>query len=417
MSNSIIIDRRRNPKGKSSANRKRFLEKVRDSIQESESEIQKKKDISDKTDVDIRVSKKGILEPEFTYDRNSGTWDSILPGNKEYVPGDTIDKSKTGSGVRGSEAGEGEGEDDFKFTVSRDEYIDIILENLDLPDMVKLSLSQKSINSTSKVRAGYTSVGQESNLNIVKTLITYIGRRISLRDSRQEEIEELLNLLNEEKDEIKHKVILEQIEELKSKLTRGYIENVDLRYNNFKTILKPKTDAVVFFIMDVSGSMNEKRKLIAKRFFLLLFMFLKRRHKDISVIFIAHTELANEVTEEEFFYSTATGGTKISAAFELTRDIIDKRYNVAETNIYLAQATDGDNFSSDNEEVMRIISELLPSIQYMTYLEVSDSIGFSEVWRAMLQKSFEKVAMQKVKEENEIIPAFRSMFKKRSTTR
>ena len=409
----VVIDRRKNPKGKSLVNRQRFLERVRDSFKESQDDM--KKSINDGTDVNITVSRKQIKEPQFQYDRTTGIWDSILPGNKEYTPGDTIDKPSGGGGGRGSEASDsGEGEDDFRFTVTKDEYFNIIFEDLDLPDMVKKS--QKNTKAVSRVRAGYTTVGQESNLNVIKTVISSLGRRISLKEPIREELEllerEKLGKTEEEIQEIDLKI--EQL--LKSKGI-GFLENVDLRYNNFTTIQKPSTHAVVFCIMDVSGSMDENKKTIAKKFFLLLYTFLKKKYKDINIVFVSHTEVAEEVDEETFFYNPKSGGTIISSAFELVDKIIKERYNVDETNIYIAQATDGDNYGNDNEKLAKIISTLLPVVQLMTYVELSNDYGASAVWNTLTALTYRSTAknleMRKIRYESEIIQTFRDIFKKR----
>lgn len=410
----VVIDRRKNPKGKSLVNRQRFLERVRDSFKESQDDL--KKNINSNGDVNISVSKKQIKEPQFHYDRSTGVWDSILPGNKEYVPGDTIDKPPGGGGQGGgSEASDtGGGEDDFRFSVTREEYFNIIFEDLDLPDMVKKS--QKKSKVTSRVRAGYTTVGQESNLNVIKTVITSLGRRISLKEPIREELELLeRDKIGKTEEEIQE--IDLRIEQLLKSKGIGFLENVDLRYNNFTTIQRPSTHAVVFCVMDVSGSMDEKKKTIAKKFFLLLYTFLKKKYKDIDVVFISHTEVAEEVDEEKFFYDPKSGGTIISSAFEVVDKIIKERYNIDETNIYIAQATDGDNFGSDNEKLAGLLAKLVPLTQMMTYIEMNDSYGNTAVWNTILTLShrdtMKNLEMRKIRNEADIIPAFRDIFRKR----
>lgn len=409
----VVIDRRKNPKGKSLVNRQRFLERVRDVFKESQDDL--KKNLGDGTDVNISVSKKQIKEPQFTYDRRTGIWDHILPGNKEYVPGDTVTKPPEGGSGRGNEGSDsGGGEDDFRFIVSKEEYFNIIFEDLDLPDMVKKS--QKKSRATSKVRAGYTPVGQESNLNVTRTLVSSIGRRISLKQPIREELDDLESQKEGKTEEEIQQLDLE-IEALLKKRGIGFLENVDLRYNNFTTIQKPSTHAVMFCVMDVSGSMDEKKKTIAKKFFLLLYTFLKKKYKDIDIIFVSHTEVADEVSEEDFFYDPKTGGTIISSAFKVVSKIIAERYNVNETNIYLAQASDGDNFVHDNEMLAKILAVMLPAFQMMTYIEISDSYGNSAVWNTMLTLSHrfdsQNLEMRKIKTEQDIIPAFRDIFKQK----
>jgi uncharacterized sporulation protein YeaH/YhbH (DUF444 family) len=404
---SVILDRRKNPKGKSLANRNRFLERVRDSIKESAEDLKKK--INDGTDIDVAVPTKNIKEPQFQYDRSTGIWDSILPGNKEYRAGDTISKPPNQNGGGDSSAGiDEDGEDDFRFSLSKEEYLNIIFDDLDLPDMVKKSL--KNSNAVSKVRAGYTTVGQESNLNIIKTIQSSIGRRIALNGSTNEQIELIEKQLEETEDKT---YLLEQLEIL-SKKKFGFLEQVDLRYNNYTNITKPSTTAVMFCVMDVSGSMDEAKKTTAKKFFLLLYAFLKKKHKNIDVIFIRHTDDAEEVTEDEFFYGNKTGGTKISSAFVLLDKLIKERYNVNETNIYIAQASDGDNYGNDNEELQKILKELLPKIQLMTYIEITSLYGNTALWNTLLSLSqHENLILKHIRNDMEIITKFREIFRKR----
>lgn len=404
---SIIIDRRQNPKGKSLANRTRFLERVRDSIRESDKFLQN--DLAGTKDVDISVPNKGIKEPEFSYDSSSGYWDTILPGNEEFIVGDIIYKERAGSGQGNGDAGLGSGEDDFRFTMSREEYFNLLFDDLDLPDMIKKSL--KNSNSFSKVRAGYTTVGQESNLNVLKTVQSSIGRRIALRGKETQELEEELEKAETEEEK---QLILDKLQNTKK---YNFLENVDLKYNNFTKIARPSTTAVMFCIMDVSASMDETKKLLAKKFFLLLYTFLKKKHKDIDIVFISHTEVAEEVTEKEFFYDNKNGGTIISTSYILLDKILKERYNINETNIYIAQASDGDNFGSDNERLSSMVNKLINDVQFMVYIEINGQLGRTDVWNTFLQikhnKAEEKMELVNIREDKEIIPSFRKIFKKR----
>jgi uncharacterized sporulation protein YeaH/YhbH (DUF444 family) len=174
------------------------------------------------------------------------------------------------------------------------------------------------------------------------------------------------------------------------------------------------TQAVMFCIMDVSGSMDESRKDTAKRFFILLYLFLKRAYDKIEVVFIRHHTAAAEVDEEEFFHSRESGGTVVSSALNLLTKIIGERYGSGEWNSYVAQASDGDNW--DNDSVLckqLLINTIMPAVQYYTYVEITDGPP-QNLWEqyAEVGDHHTNFAMQKIVTPADIYPVFRELFKK-----
>ena len=166
--------------------------------------------------------------------------------------------------------------------------------------------------------------------------------------------------------------------------------------------------------MDVSGSMDESRKDMAKRFFILLYLFLERVYERIDVVFIRHHTQAQEVDEETFFHSRETGGTVVSSALKLMQQVIEKRYPVEEWNIYGAQASDGDNWDNDSLTCKTLLADkLLPLCQYFAYVEICDGPG-QNLWDeyARLQPWVPNFAMQKIRQPADIYPVFRELFKK-----
>jgi len=414
-----ITDRRLNPGGKSLTNRRRFLERVKHSVRDAANRHMKSRAIADdKSEAEVTISRDGIDEPQFRYNSTNGTWDVVLPGNREYIVGDTIPKPQGGNGSGTEGSPDGEGQDDFRFYISYDEFVNAILEDLSLPDMVKSS--QKQIISYTLRRAGYTTVGTASNLALEKTMIMGIARRISLKTPKLTQIEELEALLEDEMDDERHHEIEDAIAELRRRAdTISFLEKADLRYNNYVKQAKPITQAVMILIIDVSGSMGEHEKTIAKKFFVLLYLFLRRKYKDIDVVFIRHTHQAAEVDEETFFHAQDTGGTLVSSAYDVMYHAIHDRYNINEWNIYMAQASDGDNTDSDNVACIQKLSLMLPWFQYATYLEIghnNSGSGFvpraSNVWQMMenLQSAFNNLAMRRITEEAQVIETFRSLF-------
>jgi uncharacterized sporulation protein YeaH/YhbH (DUF444 family) len=194
-----------------------------------------------------------------------------------------------------------------------------------------------------------------------------------------------------------------------------FIDSFDLRYNHRVKQPKPATQAVMFCLMDVSGSMDEGRKDMAKRFFALLYMFLTSSYERTQVVFIRHHTQAKEVDEDEFFRSRESGGTVVSSALELMERIIAARYPTSEWNIYGAQASDGDNWHEDSPKCRKLLlDKILPSLQYYAYVQ----IGADEeqgLWTEYeeVAATTRRFAMQKIHTPAGIYPVFRELFKKK----
>src|SRR6185437_5861856 len=213
--------------------------------------------------------------------------------------------------------------------------------------------------------------------------------------------------------------LLAEIEALKAKAKRiPFIDPIDIRYRRFEAVPKPVAQAVMFCLMDVSGSMNEHMKDLAKRFFMLLYVFLTRRYRHVDIVFIRHTHEAAEVDEQTFFYSTDTGGTVVSTALAEMKKIVDERYSPGEWNIYAAQASDGDNSSGDNARAAELLQDsILPLCQHFAYVEVGPedrdwTSRDTELWATYksLRKDGGVLAMRKVRRRNEIFPVFHDLF-------
>jgi hypothetical protein len=417
-----ITDRRLSPGGKSLNNRRRFVERIKTSVKQAAHKQIKNRTLQDGSGQEISVSKDGIDEPQFHYSISNGEWDHVLPGNHDYTVGDKIKRPEGGGGGRGSEGSpDGDGEDDFRFDLTFEEYMDALLDDLCLPDMIKAS--DKQTVSYSMRRAGYTTVGSTSNLALEKTMIQGIGRRLALKAPKIAEIARLTEEVENESDPERIAAIEEEIAVLRRRADAiNFLEKTDLRYNNFIKQPNPITRAVVFMLMDVSGSMTEEMKELAKRFYLLLYLFLNRQYKHVDIVFIRHTHQAREVDQDTFFNSPETGGTVVSSAYQEMKRIINERYDVAHWNIYMAQASDGDNTLTDQELATSLLRELLPQLQYATYVQVgADTTGTyyhreTEVWKMFEEiiKLHSNVAARKLHKADDVVPVFRSLFAKKS---
>jgi uncharacterized sporulation protein YeaH/YhbH (DUF444 family) len=416
---SNIIDRRLNSRGKSISNRQRFLKRVEDQIRKALPDIISQESIKENTSGGtVKVPVKSIDEPSFSHDPETGNKHIVRPGNDKFSEGDRVPKPKSGGSGRGS-GGPGSNspeitEDDFVVILSREEFLRFFFDDLELPNLVKRYM-ENTTNFENR-RAGYTKYSVPSRLNIRSTYQQSLARRVSLQGVYKKKLTLLEQQLNATTDPVEIEMLTKEIERM-SKLTKTvpFFEEVDLRYNHFETIPLPTTSAVMFCIMDVSASMGYHEKDIAKRFFTLLYIFLTKQYENVEIVFIRHHTVAKEVDENEFFNSKESGGTVVAPSLSLMQKIIHERYNTGQWNIYGCQASDGDVWSdSDAEECAKIMkSDLLPMVQYMAYLEISNRSKSSSLWKVYHKVADENhFSVRKIYEVNEIWPVFRGLFKK-----
>lgn len=417
---SRIIDRRPNGRHKSAVNRQRFMRRFKNQIQKAVRNAISGRSIKeiDESGEKITIPAKDTSEPQFSYGQG-GNRDIVLPGNKDFMPGDLIKRPPSGQGGQGSQASNsGEGMDDFVFEISREEFLELFFEDLALPNLIKTQIAK--IPSFKMVRAGFAQEGIPANINIVRSLRGALGRRIALGASKKKRILELKEQLEElEKtnpDSQEVEDIKKEISALKTRIEAiPFIDPFDLKYHHRVKRPMPSTQAVMFCLMDVSGSMDETKKDIAKRFFILLYMFLSRSYENVEVVFIRHHTSAKEVDEEEFFYSRETGGTVVSSALEMMRDIVQERYPTSDWNIYAAQASDGDNWNNDSPRCRDILeNDIMPFVQYFAYVEIMPR-HHQSLWEAYLsvKDACPNFAMQHIEDFKDIYPVFRELFKKK----
>jgi uncharacterized sporulation protein YeaH/YhbH (DUF444 family) len=413
-----IVDRRLNPGGKSLENRQRFLRRAKALVQGAVKQSSQDRDIKDVLEGgEVSIPLDGMNEPRFR--REGGTRDMVLPGNKKFVEGDMLPRSGQGGG-KSSGSGEGDGEDSFRFVLSRDEFVDMFLDDLELPDLAKRKLAEAENEGLR--RAGYTTSGSPANISINRTVRLALARRVALRRPRADAIAQLEAEIAD-CDEARRIELTAEIDALKAKLRRiPFIDPIDIRYRRFETMPKPVAQAVMFCLMDVSGSMSEHMKDLAKRFYMLLYVFLTRRYRHVEIVFIRHTDRAEEVDEQTFFHGPASGGTLVSSALMAMHEIVASRYRPADWNIYAAQASDGDNSGSDGAAVSRLLTEMiLPVSQFFAYLEVGEAGGStfdmsdSSLWTLYqrLRAEGAPLSMRKVSERSEIFPVFHDLFQRR----
>ena len=420
---SYLIDRRVQSKNKSAINRERFLRRYKGQIKEAVTRAVKGRSITDiENGEKVSIPVKDINEPTFGHGRG-GVWEGVHPGNQEYLKGDRIPRPQGGGGSGQGQAGNSEEttEDDFVFELSREEFMNYFFEDLELPNMVKTQLA--STQDFKSMRAGYTVSGTPSNIHVLRSLRGALGRRIAVGGGsrkRLREAEAELEQLLDQGVAADDPGVLElrgEIHHLKMRLLAiPFIDPIDLRYSNRIKVPKPSSQAVMFCVMDVSGSMDENKKDIAKRFFILLYLFLTRAYDKIQVVFIRHHTSAMEVEEQDFFTSRESGGTVVSSALNLLHDIISQRYASSDWNIYVAQASDGDNWDSDSITCRELlIDKIMPLVQYYAYVEITEGQP-QNLWEeySKIPAYHEHFALQNIQSPADIYPVFRELFKKQA---
>ncbi|MGQ3891487.1 YeaH/YhbH family protein [Legionella sp. CNM-4043-24] len=419
---SQLIDRRQNAGKKSTVNRQRFLRRYKNQIKRAVSDAIGKRSITEiEQGEQVSIPAKDIMEPRFHQGRG-GRVERVLPGNDQFISGDRIKRQNQsdGSGGTGEQASNsGEGEDDFVFNLSREEFLDLYFEDLELPDLVKKELARTTAFKT--VRAGFTTSGTPTNINVLRSMRQATGRRVALASPYRRRLREAEAELKQAEqvpvpDEEQLSALRQKVAFLKKRIdTVPFIDTLDLRYNNRVRIPVPSTQAVMFCVMDVSGSMDEAKKDIAKRFFILLYLFLTKNYEKIELVFIRHHTSAKEVTEEEFFYSRETGGTVVSSALELLYNIISARFPSSAWNIYVAQASDGDNWNADSPYCQELLEEkIMPLLQYYSYIEIMPR-HHQSLWEVYqkIHESYPNFAMENIDTVADIYPVFRELFKRK----
>ncbi|MBK7617352.1 MAG: YeaH/YhbH family protein [Burkholderiales bacterium] len=422
-----VIDRRLAGKNKSIGNRERFLKRYKEQIREAVKRAVDGRGIRDlERGEEVRIPKKDLSEPVFHHGQG-GQRDMVHPGNKDYVTGDRIKRPEGGQGQgsgKGQASDQGEGEDDFTFALTKEEFMQVFFEDLALPHLIRTQIAEVPEYKTH--RAGYATDGTPNNLAVVRSMRGALGRRIALGGESRRELHRLEARVAELKrhhgeDAAAREEIAEaeaQIALLKARLGLiPFLDPIDLRFRSRVKTPVPSSKAVMFCLMDVSGSMDEQRKELSKRFFILLYLFLTRHYEKIDLVFIRHHTQAQEVTEEEFFHARETGGTVVSSALELMDKVIRERYPPGEWNIYGAQASDGDNWHHDSGRCRELLTDkLLPACRYFAYVQVAEEE--QNLWEeySKLAETHKQFAMRKAVEPSQIYPVFRDLFKKEGAT-
>ncbi len=429
---SVIIDRR-NLGTRATANQDRLQRRVRGRVKAAVERLARQRSLNDMLDTaqPIAIPTKDLHEPSFRRDLRDAAWEQVLPGNKRFRRGDRIlkpNENGDGDGTAGRDgvgAQTGLGDDEIAIVLSAEEFLAVLFEGLELPNLRQTRTEDIQVEQWR--RAGFVKEGSPSRMHIGRTMRTARARRLALRSRKRQELEALLKQLAvlEEEIRIRHghgedtsierfrlSEIQDEIKGLERKIKAiPFIDESDLRFAHIEQQPRPVTSAVIFCVMDVSGSMGDIEKDLAKRFFLLLYLFIHRQYRAVEIVFIKHHGEASECTEQEFFGAKEGGGTLVSPALGLAEEIMTERFPPEHWNVYLAQASDGDNAQDDNHAVRERVLGLLPHLRNMFYLEVNQD---QESALLRLYKDvageFPELMTARARRTEDIYPLFRALF-------
>ncbi len=423
----MIVDRRPNPQGKSLPNRQRFLARVKAQVRRAVADSIDRRRVSDVgADEEVKVRVAGTGEPSFR-PAGGADGDYVVPGTGTLNRGDRIPKPQGGGGGRGREAADsGGGEDAFEFTLTRDEFLDCFFEELELPRLARTELGEATLSKPR--RAGYSIAGQPTALDVRRTMRNSLARRVALRRPDREELQAAEQEVADavaDGDNARLAAARAALDQVLRRTARiPFIDPLDVRYARHERVRLPAQDAVMFCLMDVSGSMTEHMKGLAKRFFMLLHLFLERKYERVHVVFIRHTERAQEVDEDTFFRSRETGGTIVSSALTEMLRVQAERFPPSAFNIYVAQASDGDNLHADAAAVVALMGRILPLVRYFAYVETGqgeeERFGIARgletslwgTYRGIAGEGAPQLAMRRLSDLRDVWGVFADLFRK-----
>lgn len=372
---------------RSASDRRRHREKIDKAIKEGITDI-----ISDESIIGqngkkkIKIPVRGIKQYKFIFGSNENKKVGSSAGN-DVARGQKIKKQGKGQQQQGqgNKPGNEAGEEYYEVEITLEELASYLFDSLHLPELAKKQF--KKMMTEKMKRHGYRNHGIRPRLDKKETVKKMLKRRnIAKRTS------------NVDDDDF------------------GFRES-DLRYKFIKEKKSPNSNAVIFFVMDISGSMTKEKKYLSRSFFFLLYHFIRSRYDNTEIIFVAHDSQAYEVSEEQFFSRGSSGGTVVSSALEMVNSIISERYHPSSWNVYMFQCSDGDNWSSDNPKVTNLLRSLKEICQFIGYCEVEPNDERLK-WHneaTKLYEVFESVSgpnlkSARINDKIDIWPAFQKFF-------
>jgi sporulation protein YhbH len=371
---------------RSASDRRRHKQKIDRAIKEGIHHIVADESIiGEKNDKKkFRIPVRGIKEYRFVYGDNNGNKKVGSAPGKDVGRGQKIGEDQKQQGGKPNKAGGDKGEEFYDVEITMEELAQYLFADLNLPELKRRQLASISVEKLK--RHGYRPDGILPRLDKKKSAIARIKRmKAAGFDPEKAEEGESFPFHDE-----------------------------DLKFRHFKQTPKPCTNAVVFFIMDVSGSMDQDKKFLARSFYFLYYQFLRMKYETIDIVFISHDTEAREVEENDFFNKSTSGGTFASSGLTLALDIIYKRYHPSSWNIYVAQASDGDNFAEDNEKFLKEVDRISEVSQVYGYCEIEPDKhwvdGTSKLFSLLYRVQSEKIRRAIIREKDDVWPAFKALL-------
>lgn len=374
------------PHDRTAEDRRRHQKLVEDSIKKNLVDILSEESlIGQNAQKKIKIPIKGIKEYQFVYGKNTS---GVGSGDGSEKRGDVIGSEKEGNakGKGNKGAGNEEGEDIFETEITLEDIFQYIFDDLELPNLKKKKISEILMEG-SKKKSGYQRNGIPPRLAKKKTVVEKLKRKQGMKRALRESNENAV-------------------------IERFPFKKDDIRYYRVKPRMKKEYNAVVICIMDTSASMDQTKKYLARSFFFMLYSFIKMKYEKAQVEFIAHSTVGKVVTEDEFFHKVESGGTYVSSGYQKALEVIREKYNPSQYNIYAFHASDGDNWSEDNERAIKSVNELCDVCNLFGYAEIM-TYGYSSTIKKKYSQdikrdNFAMVAMQK---KEDLWNAIRDMLK------
>ena len=340
----------------------------------------------------IRVPVRGIKEYRFVYGENQKNDRVGSAPNKDIRRGQKVGEDPSQKqGKNPSASGDKPGEEYYEVEITLEELTDYLFSDLELPDLEKKKMMR--VSGEKFKRHGYRSQGIRPRLDKKKSFKQLIKRRKASKFAKQDE--------SHDQEEI------------------GFHDN-DLRYKHIKVKEREASNAVIFFLMDISGSMTKLKKYLARSFYFLLYHFLRSKYEHVEIVFVAHDTSAYEVSEEQFFKRGNAGGTLVSTGLEKVQELIAGRYHPTNWNVYCFQCSDGDNWPQDMQKTKILIEQLKTQCQLFGYCEIrpaSDIPNWDRgddrqtiLWEAYDMMADRMFKLVNIHSKSDIWPSFKRLF-------
>lgn len=374
------------PHDRTAEDRRRHQKLVEDSIKKNLVDILSEESlIGQNSQKKIKIPIKGIKEYQFVYGKNTS---GVGSGDGSEKRGDVIGSEKEGNakGKGNKGAGNDEGEDIFETEITLEDIFQYIFDDLELPNLKKKKISEILMEG-SKKKSGYQRNGIPPRLAKKRTVVEKLKRKQGMKRALRE---------NNENPSIE----------------RFPFKKDDIRYYRVKPRMKKEYNAVVICIMDTSASMDQTKKYLARSFFFMLYSFIKMKYEKAQVEFIAHSTVGKIVTEDEFFHKVESGGTYVSSGYQKALELIREKYNPAQYNIYAFHASDGDNWSEDNERAVKSVNELCDVCNLFGYTEIM-TYGYSSTIKKKYSQDIKRdnFAMVSMQKKEDLWNAIKDMLK------